>query len=399
MGFYDIGLLHILGNTTNAITAAWRELLDAGMYNNFPGFLMADTGARQTTNIFRVPPGGGALVKTGGMPINQAIMPLPYKEPSGALMNLVNNMAETGMRVGGTSEAVVGEGRADVPVGTMLAQIEQAQKVLNAVHKRMHTAQSREFALISQCFKENPESFWQRNRRPNYPWSEETLMKALDDVDLVPQADPNTASQTQRLMKVAALKQLVQSNPALYDPIAVDTAALQALGWSNPQQFMVPASVQANPPPELIQAQANMANQAKEADARVLDAQTRAKQVEADIALTQAKTQEIMANLGGGMPGSEGGDSFQDQVKIAELKLQHQDMVQRSEDAALDAVNRKRDRESRERLAAMRFAETAMQNPAGLSVAQQIIDPEMLQRLESTENPLTPTPSPDGKLE
>lgn len=399
MGFYDIGLLHILGNTTNAITAAWRELLDAGMYNNFPGFLMADTGARQTTNIFRVPPGGGALVKTGGMPINQAIMPLPYKEPSGALMNLVNNMAETGMRVGGTSEAVVGEGRADVPVGTMLAQIEQAQKVLNAVHKRMHTAQSREFALISQCFKENPESFWQRNRRPNYPWSEETLMKALDDVDLVPQADPNTASQTQRLMKVAALKQLVQSNPALYDPIAVDTAALQALGWSNPQQFMVPASVQANPPPELIQAQANMANQSKEADARVLDAQTRAKQVEADIALTQAKTQEIMANLGGGMPGSEGGDSFQDQVKIAELKLQHQDMVQRSEDAALDAVNRKRDRESRERLAAMRFAETAMQNPAGLSVAQQIIDPEMLQRLESTENPLTPTPSPDGKLE
>jgi hypothetical protein len=392
-------LLHILGNTTNAITAAWRELLDAGMYNNFPGFLMADTGARQTTNIFRVPPGGGALVKTGGMPINQAIMPLPYKEPSGALMNLVNNMAETGMRVGGTSEAVVGEGRADVPVGTMLAQIEQAQKVLNAVHKRMHTAQSREFALISQCFKENPESFWQRNRRPNYPWSEETLTKALEDVDLVPQADPNTASQTQRLMKVAALKQLVQSNPALYDPIAVDTAALQALGWSNPQQFMVPASVQANPPPELIQAQANMANQAKEADARVLDAQTRAKQVDADIALTQAKTQEIMANLGGGMPGSEGGDSFQDQVKIAELKLQHQELMQRSEDAALDAVNRKRDRESRERLAAMRFAETAMQNPEGLPIAQQIIDPEMLQRLESTENPLTPTPSPDGKLE
>jgi len=75
MGFYDIGLLHILGNTTNAITAAWRELLDAGMYNNFPGFLMADTGARQNTNIFRVPPGGAALVKTGNMPLTQAIMP------------------------------------------------------------------------------------------------------------------------------------------------------------------------------------------------------------------------------------------------------------------------------------------------------------------------------------
>jgi len=73
MGFYDLGLLHILGNTTNALTAAWREMLDAGMYANFPGFLYADTGARQNTNIFRVPPGGGALVKTGGMPISQAV--------------------------------------------------------------------------------------------------------------------------------------------------------------------------------------------------------------------------------------------------------------------------------------------------------------------------------------
>ena len=93
MGFYDIGLLHILGNTTNAITAAQRELLDAGMYANFPGFLYADTGARQNTNIFRVPPGGGALVKTGGMPISQAVMPLPYKEPSQTLMALIENMA------------------------------------------------------------------------------------------------------------------------------------------------------------------------------------------------------------------------------------------------------------------------------------------------------------------
>ncbi|NBS37641.1 MAG: hypothetical protein EBS71_09800, partial [Actinobacteria bacterium] len=130
MGFYDIGLLHILGNTTNAITAAWRELLDAGMYSNFPGFLMADTGARQNTNIFRVPPGGGALVKTGGLPISQAVMPLPYQPPSQALMQLVDNMATTGQRIGGTSESMVGEGKAELPVGTALAMIEQAAKVM-----------------------------------------------------------------------------------------------------------------------------------------------------------------------------------------------------------------------------------------------------------------------------
>ena len=125
MGFYDIGLLHILGNTTNAVTAAWREMLDAGMYANFPGFLMADSGARQNTNIFRVPPGGGALIKTGGLPIGQAVMPLPYKEPGASMMTLVTNMAETGMRVGGTSELPVGEGRQDAPVGTTIALIER----------------------------------------------------------------------------------------------------------------------------------------------------------------------------------------------------------------------------------------------------------------------------------
>ncbi|CAB4180900.1 hypothetical protein UFOVP1072_1, partial [uncultured Caudovirales phage] len=237
MGFYDIGLLHILGNTTNAITAAWREMLDAGMYSNFPGFLMADTGARQNTNIFRVPPGGGALIKTGGLPISQAVMPLPYKEPSGALMSLVENMAQTGMRIGGTSEQQVGEGRADAPVGTTLAMIEQAQKVMNAVHKRMHAAQAREFQLLVRTFREHPESFWERCDKPSAAWDEQTFIQALDNCDLVPQADPNTASHTQRLMKIMALKQLQAASPALYDPIAIDMAALKAIGWSNPEQF------------------------------------------------------------------------------------------------------------------------------------------------------------------
>ena len=381
MGFYDIGLLHILGNTTNAITAAWRELLDAGMYNNFPGFLMADTGARQNTNIFRVPPGGGALVKTNGMPISQAIMPLPYKEPSGALMNLVNQMAETGMRVGGTSEVMVTEGKPDAPVGTTLAMIEQAQKVLNSVHKRLHAAQSEEFELLMQCFREHPESFWMKRKKPAFPWDEKTFTDALDSYYFVPQADPNTASQTQRLMKVLALKQLVASNPSLYDPIAVDTAALQALGWSNPQQFMVPPSAQAAPPPELLQAQAKMANDKTTADARMLDSQTRAKETDANIQMEQAKFQ---AEQNGQNPQA-------DQTKMAELHIQQMDIQQRQQDAILDAVNRKRDRESRERLAAVKLAEDLMQNPQGLGVVGNILDPNMLNRLEANEPTLDGT--------
>ena len=379
MGFYDIGLLHILGNTTNAITAAWRELLDAGMYNNFPGFLMADTGARQNTNIFRVPPGGGALVKTNGMPINQAIMPLPYKEPSGALMNLVTQMSDTGMRVGGTSEVMVTEGKPDAPVGTTLAMIEQAQKVLNSVHKRMHASQSEEFELLVECFREHPESFWQKRRKTAYPWDEKTFTDALDNYYFVPQADPNTSSQTQRLMKVLALKQLVASNPSLYDPIAVDTAALQALGWSNPQQFMIPASAQGKPPPEMLQAMAKAQNDKSNAEARMMDSQTRAKDAEARLELDHMRLQMEMQRDQG------------DPAKMAQIDTQRMEIEQRSKDTMFDAINRKRDRESRERLAAIKLAEELMRNPDGLPLAQQVLDPQMLARLEGNEPTLDGT--------
>ena len=132
------------------------------------------------------------------------------------------------MRVGGTSELQVGEGRADAPVGTTLAMIEQATKILNAVHKRMHSAQAEEFSLLVQCFREHPESFWERNRKPTMQWNEELFMQALTDVELVPQADPNTSSHSQRVMKVMALKQLQAANPGLYDEVAIDKAALGA---------------------------------------------------------------------------------------------------------------------------------------------------------------------------
>jgi hypothetical protein len=378
LGFYDIGLLHILGNTTNAITAAWRELLDSGMYANFPGFLMADNGARQNTNIFRVPPGGGALVKTGGMPINQAIMPLPYNNGAApSLMSLVSNMAETGMRVGGTSEMQVGEGRADAPVGTTLAMIDQATKVMNAVHKRMHSAQAQEFQLLARCFHENPESFWQRNKKPAYPWDEATFLAALDNCNLVPQADPNTASHSQRMMKIMGLKQLQQGNPSLYDPIAIDTAALQAMGWSNPQQFMVPpSSLQNKPPPEVQYAQAMVQIKKQEADAKT--------------AMVGVKQQEVAAKMqeSQGVQGAQG-PTIEDQIKMAELQARQQEMQMDEKDSMMDALNRKRDRESRERLAAVKLAETIATVPGAEQAVQSLLDPGMIQRLESNEQPLT----------
>ncbi len=366
LGFYDIGLLHILGNTTNAITAAWRELLDAGMYSNFPGFLMADTGARQNTNIFRVPPGGGALVKTGGLPISQAIMPLPYQPPSQSLMALVTDMASTGMRIGGTSELQVGEGRPDAPVGTTLAMIEQATKVENAVHKRLHAAQAEEFMLLAECFADHPESFWQKNNKPSYPWDEQVFTRALTDYDLVPQADPNTASHGQRVMKIMALKQLQAANPSLYDPIAVDSAALQTIGWNNPQQFLAPPSAQAAPPPELQKLIADVAVKNKTADAAMLAAQARmtevqAKQQSGAYAPKQQGDKETQAGL------IEAQAALQDsQTKAAEVQMRH------SERAA-DDNNRDLDRASREKVAALQLAKDILLHPESEGLIAPII--------------------------
>lgn len=417
LGFYDIGLLNILGNTTSAVTAAWREMLDAGMYANFPGFLMADTGARQNTNIFRVPPGGGALVKTNGMPINQAIMPLPYKEPGQAMFNLVNSMVETGQRVGGTAELQVGEGRQDMPVGTTLALIDQATKVLNAVHKRLHASQADEFQLLKRCFKEHPESFWGKNKRPSMQWDEKTFLAAIDNCELIPQADPNTASHTQRMMKVMALKQLQQSAPQLYNTIAVETAALQALGWNNPERFFAPPNPNPEPPPEVALKMQELQIKSQEAQAKVMKAQ-------ADVAKIQSEIQSA---------GQEGAPQI-DSNKMIDLRLKEMELHQRAldaqlqqqkidadmaraqmtmqqagveaqmqsrqieadsraammknEDDRLEAMNRQRDRESKERLATVKLAADILKYPGGKQTIGSIVDGGTLQRLRSNEPPI-----------
>jgi hypothetical protein len=227
-------------------------------------------------------------------------------------------MAETGMRIGGTSEQQVGEGRADAPVGTTLAMIEQATKVMNSVHKRMHAAQAEEFQMLARLFKENPESFWQRNKRPAKPWDEQTFLRALNNCELVPQADPNTASHAQRVMKIMALKQLQAANPSMYDPIAIDTAALQAVGWSNPEQFMIPASARGAPPPQMMQEMAKLQIQKQDAD-------TKAQAVQGKIALDQARVQLDMAKAQheaqGGLAGPQEKTDHEKQVDGIELIL------------------------------------------------------------------------------
>jgi hypothetical protein len=241
-------------------------------------------------------------------------------------MTLVENIAQTGMRVGGVAEQQVGEGKTEMPVGTTLAMLEQAAKVLNAVHKRLHAAQSEEFALLIRTFKEHPESFWQRCKRPSFPWDEQTFLRAIDNCDFVPHADPNTASQAQRLVKISALKQLAQASPGLYDPVAVDMAALQALGWPNPQQFMLPPDQRNKPTPEAQKLMADAQVDMKNADARMLDAQIRQQDSEAKRALDlnraqmdNAKAQAEMQQMGSEASNDHANRMSQERIQLVDL--------------------------------------------------------------------------------
>jgi hypothetical protein len=217
----------------------------------------------------------------------------------------------------------------------------------------MHAAQAEEFQLLKECFKEHPDSFWQRNKKPAAPWDEKTFLTALENYELIPQADPNTASQVQRLMKVMALKQLQQANPSLYDPIAIDTAALQAIGWSNPSQFLAPPSAQQNPPPELVKMQADAKAAQTMSDAHMLDAQTKAK---TDEAKTQIDAQKLQ------LEGAK--------VEIDKMKAQAA-----MKDKEIEAQDKYQDRKFKEHVQLIDLAQNIAVHPESLDVIQPLIAP------------------------
>lgn len=298
LGFYGLGFIHILGNTTIGLTALWREIIDAGMFANFPGFVYLKGLGRQLTNQFRVGPGGGIGLDGGpGQDIRQMLMPLPYKEPGAAITAFTTHVEEVGQRLGMTGETNVGEGKQEAPVGTTLALIEQATKIMDSAHKRLHAAQAEEFQLLKERFKEDPEAFWRHNNRPALPWRQELLLKALEDNDFVPVADPNNPTSLHRVAKAMAIKQLQQASPSLYNPLAVDQRVMRIVGI-DPEGLFNEQPAPEKPDPRLVAIQ------------------------------EKAKASQMQAELG----------AMQEKMRMAVETMKVQDRIQ--------------DRESRERIAA-----------------------------------------------
>jgi hypothetical protein len=352
LGFYGLGLLHIAGNPTVAATALWRIMIDAGMFANFPGFLYSKIAGRQNSNIFRIPPGGGEGIETGELPIGNVVMPLPYHEPGPAMFQLLESVIQSGERVAGTAELPVGEGRADAPVGTTLALIEQATKVMNAVHKRLHQAQSEEFQLLKDLFCENPEDFWRFNKKPATQWHKEKLIAALDNNYIVPVADPNTASHVQRLMVAQALYQMASASPNIWNVQEVQKFILITLGVSNPENLM--AAPQQAPDPKAETA-------AVEAEAEKLDAQTRAGELQ--FKLKNADVQDKNRDL-----------DRQSKEKIAVLNLERENVIHRDKLSA-DLMKHGQNIASDHAMQKRQHAHDVMTQALGAAIAPQEGDP------------------------
>jgi hypothetical protein len=274
-----------------------RISIDNGMFSNFPGFLFAKGAGRQLTNQFRVPPGGGVGLDVGLAKLSDAVMALPYKEFSTAWAQFQEQLAQMGARVAGTANVNVGEGRADAPVGTTLALIEQATKPTGAVMKRLHTAQSKELQLLKDRFREDPEAFWRFNKRPTVPWQKEQFIKAIEDYDLVPVSDPNNPTKLHRAARVASLQAYDQSHPGLFDPRKVWARVAQAIDEPDPDQLLAPP-MPPQPPPvdqgKMAMAQAKMQGDQLRSQTELTKAQMEAANAQA---LRESRERELAMKI------------------------------------------------------------------------------------------------------
>lgn len=214
LGFLDYGFLHLIGNQTRVLTAIWQILVDHGMISNFPAGMKVK-GVRTTTNEINPGLGEWPEVDIGAMDdIRKAFMGLPYGQIDGSLIKLLEMIEADVDKMSGMIEMETGAERTNMPVGSILAMIEQQSQDLTAVHQRDHRSQKEELCLLRDLFIENPEDLKWLSRKNGTDWKEK--IAEFSDMQLVPASDPNVPSQAHRIMLNQFLLQLAEKAPMLF---------------------------------------------------------------------------------------------------------------------------------------------------------------------------------------
>lgn len=238
LGFYGFGLVHMIGGLTKSATSILRQLIDAGTLANLPAGFKA-RGLRVRDEDLPLQPGEFRDVDAPGSSIREAIMPLPYKEPSGTLLQMLGVLVDSGRRFASVTDLNIGEGSQANPVGTTVALLEQGTKVLSAIHKRLHFAQRQELRILAEVIK---------NYLPSeYPYRIPGDVDAgvkVDDfddrIDIVPVSDPAMFSMSQRVTLAQTQLQLAQSAPQLHDLHEAYRRMYLALGIQNIDKILPP---------------------------------------------------------------------------------------------------------------------------------------------------------------
>jgi hypothetical protein len=225
-GAYGFGLFHLIGGFAKSATSIMRQLVDAGTLSNLPGGLKS-RGLRIKGDDTPIAPGEFRDVDVASGNIRDSILPLPYKEPSNVLFNLMNQIVDEGRRFAATADMQVSDMNAQAPVGTTLALLERQLKVLTAVQARVHFALKQELKLIKNLIRDYTE--------PDYTYDPEfggrkSKHADYDKVDVIPVSDPNAATLSQRVVQYQAVMQMAQMAPQIYDLPQLHRSMLDVLG-------------------------------------------------------------------------------------------------------------------------------------------------------------------------
>ena len=228
-GFYCFGLIHLIGAFAKSGTMILRQLVDAGTLANLPGGLKS-RGLRIKGDDTPIAPGEWRDVDVPSGAVRDNILPLPYKEPSQVLNQLMNQIIEEGRRFASAADMKVSDMSANSPVGTTLAILERTLKVMSAVQARIYYAMKQEFKLLKGIIRDytpeeysyEPEVGDRRAKQSDY-----------DNVDVIPVSDPNAATMSQKVVQYQAVMQMAQANPQIYDLPELNKQMLEVLGIKN----------------------------------------------------------------------------------------------------------------------------------------------------------------------